>query len=62
MVSIESVRDNLLDEASRILILMQEGDRRGAGFVNTEWAEEMYEAYQRVQEAVATLGRAKLAE
>lgn len=57
MVYLDSVIENLEDEAVRILVLMQEGDER-EGFTNLEWAAVMYDAHELVKKAVNKLREA----
>lgn len=59
MVSIESLKNDLAEAQGTILILMQEGDD-GVGYPNSEWADEMYSAYELVKKAIQSLDRASL--
>lgn len=65
MVSAESVKLDLAEAQSRILILMQEGDEGGnslANFPNVEWANEMFDAYEHIKKAIQSMNRAELYE
>lgn len=57
MASLDYVASQLQDIAGRLLVLMQEGDSE-QGFVNVEWADEMYDAYEHVQKAIKSVNRA----
>lgn len=61
MVSIGSVRDNLVEEATRILILLQEGDSE-RGFTNIPWADEMFMAHLYLEGAIKALDAAMLVD
>lgn len=61
MVSLRSVKDSLGEAGGRILVLMQEGDSE-RGFVNTEWADEMFDAFEHVKKAINSLERAEMYE
>lgn len=59
MVSSESAQ-SLISEARGILLtLLQENDNEG-GFATSDWAEEMFQATQRLKEAAEHIDRADL--
>ncbi len=53
MVSSESTKSLIVEAKGNILIMMQD-----VAYVNTEWAEEMYEAWDHLKLAISALERA----
>lgn len=58
MASTESARLLIEDARAMVFILMQEGDSE-RGFVNSYWADEMYQATELLKQALASIDRAE---
>ena len=60
MVSVESVANDLAEAAGDIIRIMQQSDLDDE--YGSEWADEMYDAYELVKKAIQSLARSAMYE
>jgi hypothetical protein len=61
VVSLERIHDDIGDLRHNILLLMQEGDTSAGFEANSEWADELYAAWEQLGEVIKHVRRARIA-